>query len=107
MSIAKLPHSKVTTLGITNNETSVYDTFVQKIKFDGMRYEVCLPWKPNHPPLLDHYELCQKRLSSLLKRLRQNPTLLSDYDSVMKEQLRRGMIEEVNDPHTERNDRIH
>ncbi|MCG8626064.1 MAG: hypothetical protein MJE68_29215, partial [Proteobacteria bacterium] len=94
-------------LGVANNETSVYDKFVQKITFDGSRYEVCLPWNPNHSPLPDHFELCQKWLSSLLRRLRQNPTLLSDYDSVIKEQLRRGMIEEVKESHSELHDRIH
>ena len=94
-------------LGIANNEISVYDKFVQKISFNGKRYEVCLPWKPNHPPLPDHFELCQKRLSSLLRRLRQNPSLFSDYDSVIREQLNRGMIEEVRNPCSELHDHIH
>ena len=95
------------TLGVANDETSVYDKFVQKISFHKGRYEVCLPWKPNHSPLPDHFELCQKRLSSLLKRLRQSPALLSDYDSVMKEQVKRGMVEEVEEPHVRSHDRIH
>ena len=57
-------------LGILKEETSVYEKFVQRISFDGHRYEVCLPWKECHPPLPDNRELCSKRLLSLLKRLR-------------------------------------
>lgn len=74
------------TLGISLDEASVYDNFVQQITFNGERYEVSLPWKPTHPPLPDHYELCLKRLSSLLRRLKETPKLLEAYDSIMKEQ---------------------
>ena len=38
-------------LGIAKEETSVYEKFIQWIKFDGRRYEVRLPWKECHPPL--------------------------------------------------------
>ena len=94
-------------LGIPREETSVYEQFVQKILFNGERYEVVLPWKSNHPPLPDHYDLCRKRLFSLLRRLNQTPLLLSDYDAVMKEQLRQGMIEEVPNPQRKLHDHIH
>ena len=40
-------------LDIMKNETSVYEKFVQQIKFDGQKYEVKLPWKEHYPPLLD------------------------------------------------------
>ena len=33
-------------IGIKENEPSVYETFVENIKHDGTRYEVNLPWKP-------------------------------------------------------------
>lgn len=62
-------------LGIAREEPSVYTKFVQRINFDGHRYEVCLPWKEDHPPLPDHFELCRKRRRSLLKRLKQTPQL--------------------------------
>ena len=48
------------TLSIVKEETSVYEKFVQKIKFNGRRYEVYLPWKEYHPPLPDHQELCRR-----------------------------------------------
>ena len=82
-------------LGVVKEETSVYERFVQKIKFDGHRYEVCLPWKEYHPPLPDHRELCRRRLLSLLKRLRQTPQLLTEYSAIIQDQLDKGIIEVV------------
>ena len=35
---------EVESLGVTEDETSVYDNFVQQIKYDGQRYEVSLPF---------------------------------------------------------------
>lgn len=32
-------------LGIVKYDTSVYDKFIQKTKFDRHKYEVCLLWK--------------------------------------------------------------
>ena len=94
-------------LGIMKDEVSVYDKFVQKIRFDGQRYEVNLPWKEHHPPLHDHRELCSKRLLSLLRRLKQTPQLLTEYDGIIREQLERGIIEVVAEPAHSTSDRIH
>ncbi len=57
-------------LGIMKDESSVYERLVQQIEFDGHRCEVKLHWKEDHSPLLDHFDLCRKRLG-LLKRLKQ------------------------------------
>ena len=94
-------------MGIAREEMSVYDKFVQQISFDGQRYEVGLPWKENHPHLPEHFELCSKRLTGLMRRLKQNPQLLLDYDSVIQDQLRRGIIEMVPDPQKTESDRVH
>lgn len=45
--------------------------------------------------LPDNYDLSQKRPIGLLKRLRQNPQILHEYDSVIKDQLNRGIVEIV------------
>ena len=85
-------------LGVADNETSVYDKFVQQVKYDGHRYEVSLPWKEHHPALLDHYELCVKRLINLLRRLKQSPQLPSNYDSIIQDQVSKGIVEIVDKP---------
>ena len=94
-------------LGITKNEASVYDKFVQQIRFDGQRYEVSLPWKEHHPPLPDNFDLCCKRLVSLLKRLRQTPQLLTEYDTIIKDQLDKGIVEVVAQPTLAVSDQVH
>jgi len=53
------------------------------------------PWKKEHPPLPDNFEVCQKRTRSLAHRLAKSPGLLQLYDSILKEQLHRGFIELV------------
>ena len=67
---------------------SVYEEFEERITFENDRYKVHLPWKLPHPVLPDNYELSMKRLSNLLKRLNQDPEVLKEYDSVIKEQLK-------------------
>ena len=80
------------------DESSVYEKFVRQVSFNDQRYQVNLPRKENHPPLPDNFELCHKWLIGLLKRLKQNPQLLVEHDSVIKDQLDRGIVDVVTDP---------
>ena len=80
-------------LGITGKEKTLYDNFCDTIKTRDGRYEVSLPWLETHRPLPDNYLLSFKRLQSLLRRLRQSPELLHQYDDVIKDQLKQGIIE--------------
>ena len=84
------------TMGIANDEPSMYDKFISEVKSNGERYEVCLPFKENHPRLPDNYEPTKKRLSSLVHRLQQKPDVLRMYDDVIQDQLKDGVIEKVN-----------
>ncbi|ORU90924.1 MAG: hypothetical protein A6F71_08245 [Cycloclasticus sp. symbiont of Poecilosclerida sp. M] len=93
-------------LGIMRDESSVYEKFIQQILFDGQRYQVSLPWKDYHPPLPDNLELCRRRFNGLLIRLKQNPQLLKEYDSVIKDQMNRGIVEVVQDQSSTCSDRI-
>ena len=87
------------------DEPSVYDKFVQQISFDSQRYHVSLPWK-NTPPLPDNFELCRRRLDSLLRRLKQNSPLLAEL-TVIRDQLSRGIIKVVNSISLDGPERIH
>ena len=62
------------TLGVRTR--SVYEEFEESITFKNDPFEVRLPWKRPHPILPDNYELSIRRLSSLLKRLNQDPEVL-------------------------------
>ena len=86
------------TLGIQENESSVYDLFMQGIKFEKGRYSVRLPWKDLDVPLSNNFDLCQRRLCNLLKRLHLEPRMLQEYHSVIVDQIRDGMVEIVKNP---------
>ena len=55
----------------------------------------------------DNLELCCRRLDSLLRRLKQNPQLLAEYDSIIRDQMSCGIVEVVNDPSLSERDRVH
>ena len=54
-------------LGILEEEKTLYDEFAATIRFQDGRYKVPLPWKEFHEPLGDNKQLCEKRLRGLLK----------------------------------------
>ena len=51
--------------------------------------------------------MCCKRLNGLLKRLRQNTDQLQQYDAVIQDQLRQGVVEVVNDPAEYKGGKLH
>ena len=85
-------------LGIQSPTTDpVSDQFASTVKMKDGRYEVSLPWQAYHDPLPDNYELSRRRLHGLLQRLKREPMILREYDAIIRDQLQRGIIEEVND----------
>ena len=82
-------------LGIYKEERSVYEDFTSNITFQDGWYKVSLPWMEFQRPLPDNYQLSVKRLQGLLRRLNQDPQILREYDSTIKEQLEKGIIESV------------
>lgn len=63
------------------------------------RYEVTWPWKEANPRLPDNYQLVFGRLHS---RIQGKPELLQKYDSIIKDQLEKEIIEKVKDRTEER-----
>ena len=94
-------------LGILKYEKSVHESFTQQICMRERRYEVHLPWKESHPPLPDNYHLCRKRFMRLIQKLNQNPERLYEYDTIIQDQLRRGIVEEVPDTTQSTEGRVH
>ena len=87
---------------------SVYEKFGESIRFSDGRYEVQLPWKQAHPTIPDNYDLSLKRLRGLIRRLKQNPVILREYDVIIKDQIQKGMVELVEQPgNAERAERVH
>ena len=86
------------TLVISEKESSCYNNYLNFInKNSNGRYEVELPFKENHPVIHDHFILCKKRLCNTFTRLKRNPELLKQCDNIFKQQLKTGIIEEINE----------
>ena len=81
-------------VGIRDEDT-VLEAFEKNLSFGDGKYSVHLPWKEQHKLLPDNFENCVARLSSQLKRLKRDPEILKEYDSIIQDQLQSGIIEQV------------
>ncbi|KAF8778730.1 hypothetical protein HNY73_015426 [Argiope bruennichi] len=68
--------------------------FLDTVKIENNRYIVSLPWIEDHLPLPDNFELSEKRLHKVVKRLK-TEGLFEAYGAVFKEWLEEDIIEEV------------
>ena len=84
----------IESLGLIGND-SVYDEFKENVVYNGKLYQVSLPFKEGHPLLPDNFLLSKQRLKSLLNRLESKPEILAEYDQILCEQERLGIIETV------------
>ncbi|XP_065180165.1 uncharacterized protein LOC135810600 [Sycon ciliatum] len=79
----------------TSSQDLVGERFANSISFAEGRYAVSWPWRDSHPPLPTNYGLAFGRLKAQVRRLEAHPELLDQYDTVIQDQLDRGMIEDV------------
>ena len=70
---------------------------MEEINFNGKHYEVKLPFQETHPLLPDNHTSSVRRLSSLISRLKTNTNLLQEYDNIIEDQIRSGVVEPAND----------
>ena len=82
------------------------DKFKRDISFNNERYEVRLLWKHNHPILPDNLHLCQARLTGFVRQLKLEE-LMKKYDTVIRDQLERGIIEEIDPAEKTQGARLH
>ena len=81
-------------LGIRPND-DVHEALIDDIVFTGERYSVSLPWKAGCGPLPLNYNNCVARLKSQVRKLKQDPKILCEYDRIISEQLETGIISRV------------
>ena len=87
-------------IGIKDQSSDVHESVISDLKFTGTRYSVGLPWKENHDPLPSNYDLSFKRMKGQIKRLSKDPVLLAEYDTIIKTQEDKGIIERVSSNNT-------
>ena len=75
------------------DQADVYKEFKEQLarSAEGW-YETGLPWKGNHPTLPNNKAGSLKRLENTVRKL-ENPSLLEQYDAIIKEQLVEKIVE--------------
>ena len=63
--------------------------------FSDGRYMVSWPWRESNPDLPENYQLTVGRLKSTVMKLVKTPELFKQYDEIIQDQLKRGIIEKV------------
>ncbi|XP_045198527.1 uncharacterized protein LOC123552846 [Mercenaria mercenaria] len=92
---------KLESLGISHEKdegtTSDYLTTYQmnSIEFKDSHYSAKLPWKREHQPLPDNYNITVRRTENTIRRLRQDPDMLQKYGKIIADQEKRGFVERV------------
>ena len=81
-------------IGIREKNT-VLGAFENNVSFQGGRYSVLVPWKEHHKLQPDNYENSVARLSSQLRQLKRESEVLREYNSIIEDHLRSGIIERV------------
>ena len=79
---------------ITANDEELFEIDVRR---KGNCYEVKFPWKENTQPSSNGYQLSESRLRSLHHKLRKEASLLAEYDAIIQEQMKSGIVEKVPD----------
>ena len=82
----------VETVGSPND--CVVSPYENDIMHDSNRYVTKLPFKPDHEPPPDNFNVCEGRLKSLKHRLTSNG-LLNEYDAIFADYEKNGIIEQV------------
>ena len=77
------------------DQTEVLRNFEEQVtRLDDGRYETGLLWKPNHPPLPTNEAQSKARLRGVLRKTK-SLGILEEYDEIIQEQLREGIVERV------------
>ena len=70
-------------------------TYHETLRYKGRRYHVSWPWKDEITCLPENRQLAFGRLKSRIHQLRNNPGLVKQYDSIIRDQIDRGVIEKI------------
>ncbi|KAK2548025.1 hypothetical protein P5673_031844 [Acropora cervicornis] len=83
--------------GIHDDNATLYDKFVSEVEFVEGRYRVRLPFKEDHDLLPDNFASC----------LSVKPDVSRQYNAVIREQLKQGIIKDVDQGTTDSVGKVH
>ena len=81
-------------LEIREND-QVHQAFPEEIKFKNGRYSVPLPWREGNFHVPKNKSLAEGRLEEQLRKMQKMPEILEEYDLIIKQQLKEGIMEPV------------
>ena len=83
----------------------MYDEFKENItRTNEGRFQVKLPWSPNHPKLKFNEQPARRRLQNTMRKLSNDPETKLAYDQIIEQQLNEGIIEYA--PKTSKEERV-
>ena len=80
---------------LTDDGEQILQQFKNTLMFHDSRYFVTLPWKNNAESLPLNFALAPNRLNSLLRRLKDNSKIITEYQKFLNDHLQQGVIEKV------------
>ena len=83
----------IESVGVNSKEFEIYQNFENYLEFTGERYSVKLPFKPMTELVPDNFILSKKRLSSLKHKLDCNQKLKEQYNNILQDYEKEGIIE--------------
>jgi hypothetical protein len=95
-------HFKLEGLGmddeLVNEREDLMEKFRQNIVFKHNRYQVSLLWNDRKDQLPTNYKLARGRLISNIKQLQKRPEVLKQYNEIIQEQIKLGIVEVLSNP---------
>jgi hypothetical protein len=90
-----------------SDDETVLEHFQDTVQYKNGRYFVRFPWKEHMTTQLpDNYGLALGRLKTLIKRFSGSPNIIEQYNSVIEDQLKKGIVERVG-PDSPRGHKLH
>ena len=71
--------------------------FSESIQLVNGRYQVRWPWREENPNLFNNCKPFYGRLASSVKRLKENPEAMKQYNNTIEDQVKKGIIEKIDD----------
>ena len=80
---------------VKSDNSLAFNKFNETLRYENGRYSVTWSWKTEQPNLPENRTLAVGCLKSLVKRMKDDLDLVQRYDDIIKDQLRKGIIEKV------------
>ena len=67
----------------------------ESIKYNGCSYEIAIPWKEKFIGSQNNFEMAEKRLHNLERKLFKEPEVAKEYEKIISQYLEKGYVTKV------------